>query len=296
MKILYIKKIFTIAIITFNGIKCNDGYLFKNNVLFSPDRSINIDRLQNKLQKCSLLCKNVYDDSLVKNVCDNPLSNNIYDIIYNKENNMKCLIIKDDKNKSIFTIFKGSSYIFDWIYNLDIYPVSIDNNNMYKIHGGIYKLYKSNSFNQNVINSLLKINKYYSYKNYICGHSRGGVLSLLLSFELNKNNKKLDIEVYTFGSPFLLNDHLNNHLMNNLKIKIYSIINDGDIIPQIKMYYARPIGTIINLKNNSILIDNNFDQNYNFNICNVITNIKRFIKNHCISSYCEKLFKKNKLF
>ena len=291
MNILYIKKLFTIAIITFNGIKCNDGYLFKNNVLLSSKRSINIDRLQNNLQnrlqnnlqKCSLLSKNIYDDSLSKN---------IYDIIYNKENNMKCLIIKDDKNKSIFTIFKGSSYIFDWIYNLDIYPVSIDNNKLYKTHGGIYKLYKSNSFNQNVINSLLKVNKHYTYKNYICGHSRGGVLSLLLSFELNNNNKNLDIEVYTFGSPFLLNDHLSNHLMNNLKIKIYSVINEGDIIPYIKMNYAKTIGTIINLKNNSIIIENNLDQiNNNFTVCNIITNIKKYIKNHCISTYCEKLIK-----
>jgi hypothetical protein len=81
MKILYIKKLFTIAIITFNGIKCNDGYLFKNNVLLSStNNSINqintsITTLTNNISSIKTDIKTIQTEKTEKTKQTNNLIN-----------------------------------------------------------------------------------------------------------------------------------------------------------------------------------------------------------------------------
>jgi predicted lipase len=292
MKYLYLQKLLILGITLFTDITYNIAYSL-----------CNID----KIKKFSFLSKIIYsykNNNIINIDSNTPTKNNwiinkneflmkndtiIYDIFYNEKNNMNCIILINHKNKEIFTVFKGTSTFTDWFYNFDILPVPIAKCNLFSVHSGVYKLYHSNNFNNNIINSLININKKYKpYKNYICGHSRGGVHSQLLSFELNNKITNLNIEVYTFGSPFLLNKSFANYLTNNKKIIIYNIINEYDPIPYVKFYYAEPFGNILILKDNSLLSNIKFNQNKQSNLIllyNSIININKYINNHNISSY-----------
>ena len=294
MKYLYLPKLIVLGIILFSDITYNIGYSLYN-----------ID----KIKKVSFLSKMIYsyrddtiEDKNLQNaiISNNLISNNlrlnnlrlnnliIRNIICNKNNNMKCIILIDHNQKEIYTVFKGTTTITDWFYNFNIFPVKFANCTLFEVHSVIYKLYCSDNFNNNIINNLLQINKENRlYKNYICGHSRGGVHSQLLSFELYKKNPKLDIEVYTFGSPFLLNKALCDYLTNNRKIEINNIINENDILPYINFYYAKPFGNMLTLKNNLLIVNKSFNQKKTDMslLYNSIINIKSYIYYHNISSY-----------
>lgn len=298
MKYLYLQKLLILGIILFTDITYNIAYSL-----------CNID----KIKKFSFLSKIIYsykNNNIINNNIDSNIDNNIltknnviikkneflmkndtiiYNIFYNENNNMNCIILINHKNKEILTVFKGTSTFTDWFYNFDIFPVPIAKHKLFTVHSGVYKLYHSNNFNDDIINSLININKKYKqYKNYICGHSRGGVHSQLLSFELNNVNAKLNIEVYTFGSPFLLNNAFTDYLTNNKKIMINNIINEYDPIPYIKFYYAKPFGNIFILKNNLLLSNISFIQEKQSNLIllyNSIININKYINNHNVSSY-----------
>lgn len=204
------------------------------------------------------------------------------------------LILLNHNTNEITVIFRGSQYLEEWIQNLKIYETEILFNKKYKIHNGIYNMYKSNDTDENIIYILKNLFNYYpKYRKILTGHSRGGICSILLAFELlTKLKIKYNFDIYTFGSPPIFNEELSKILHNNNNLKIYNIINESDIIGRLPFINKYQIGNEIEINNNDITVKNN-DSPYKVKNKIRFNNIFLSITNHDLNNYIHKIFNYN---
>jgi len=212
----------------------------------------------------------------------------IYGYFFNK-NRLHSLILLNHESSEIIVIFRGSQYLEEWIENLKIYETEILFNKKYKIHNGIYNMYKNND--ENMIYILKNIfNQYPKYRKILTGHSRGSTFSILLAFELLTTlNVQYDYNIYTFGSPPIFNEELSKKLHNNNNLNIYNIINESDIIARLPYFNKYQVGNEIEINNNDITLKNN---NFPYKVENKVNfnNIFLSINNHNLNDYIDKIF------
>lgn len=217
----------------------------------------------------------------------------IYGYFCNKDR-LHSLILLNHDSKEITVIFRGSQYLEEWIQNLKIYETEILFNKKYKIHNGIYNMYKSNDIDKNIIYILKNLFNYYpKYRKILTGHSRGGTCTILLGFELlSKLKIQYNYDIYTFGSPPIFNEELSKVLHNNNHLKIYNIINENDIIGRLPFINKYQIGNEIEINNNNITLKNN---NSPYKVKNKIgfNDIFLSITNHDLNNYIHKIFSYN---
>lgn len=239
--------------------------------------------------------KKYYDNNILDDFKKNFPSFHLNHIYHNSEG-MNCMISVDHNDKDIYCVFKGTVNLFDWKKNFDILPVSISDNNDFKLHRGIYNIYTKDKFNKLILRKFSKVfNKNSQYNINIIGHSRGGIHALLMAYEINKLFPNTNVTITTFGSPFLLNKKFTQYFNNNNNFNIYSVIDKNDIVPYIPFYYSNEVGNIIVLDNNNyhkIIKDDKNNNKLNINIFNfffgIIFNTFSLI-NHDIKSYVDKL-------
>ena len=212
----------------------------------------------------------------------------IYGYFYNKKR-LHSLILINHKYKEIIVVFRGSQYIDEWFKNLYFIEKEISFNKNFKIHSGVYNMYTNNDIDKNIIYILENLFEYYpKYRKIFTGHSKGSLNSILLTSELlSKFNEKYNYEIYSFGSPQILNYNFGLYLHNNNNIKIYNVINDNDIITSIPFLNKYHIGTEIILRNNIIIIKNH-DLPYQINFD--ITKIYSSILNHDLNMYIKNIY------
>jgi hypothetical protein len=214
----------------------------------------------------------------------------IYGYFCNKDR-LYSLILLNHESEEITIIFRGSQYLEEWIQNMKIYETEILFNKKYKIHNGIYNMYKNNDIDENIIYILKNFFNYFpKYRKILTGHSRGGICSILLAFELlTKLNVQYNYDIYTFGSPPIFNEELSKILHNNNNLNIYNIINENDIIARLPFINKYQIGNEIEINNNDITVKNN-DSPYKVESRIRFNNIFLSISNHDLNNYIHKIF------
>lgn len=131
------------------------------------------------------------------------------------------LNIKD----SIYIIFRGTESIRDFLVDLDVRTHELDNSGL--VHDGFYRQFHSvyPDILENINNNLDKNNI------NITGHSLGGGLSQICSYELMNRYPEKNITCYSFGSP-RVGDY---KLINNMKFKSWRVYNFEDPVSMVPM-------------------------------------------------------------
>tara|TARA_Y100000389_G_scaffold169134_1_gene175175 strand:- start:1706 stop:2470 length:765 start_codon:yes stop_codon:yes gene_type:complete len=168
----------------------------------------NIDKHRNLYRYCSKLSKRAYITN----------KNPIYDTRVN-------FIIN---NNTLYIYFRGTSSLHDWKINLDArLKLYQKNNNTFKIHNGFYTQY--NSVKKYIYSYLIENN---SYDNIIItGHSLGGALATICSFDISDYIYNKNITCVTFGSPRVGDKNFIN-LYNYYNISTHRIVIYDDPVPK----------------------------------------------------------------
>lgn len=229
---------------------------------------------------------------IIYKINDNKEDNNLKNIINNKDlfkdnmvifNNLKdldnndyivkyfhcdithiyCMIVKNDINKSIKIIFRGSTKNIHMQYNLKIKQRKITflNNDKIKIHYGYYQQIFQGKLYHNIIEFLKTLN-IEEYIIYCCGHSLGGVTSTLFGYFSSYVFNKTKIIIVSFGSSKIGNSSFKKSFNNIKNIICYRFYNENDIVAQFPIINYEHIGIPIKLKSNNIF---NILSNHSYN-------------------------------
>ena len=176
----------------------------------------------------SAYCMNFITPEWNCKTCDN---DNIYEgsLLINGE---QIIFGYNTKYNVIFTGFRGSSNIKNWIDNFHfklIYPYS--NNTEIGIENGFYNLY--DSLKNEIYNKLNELSIKYKTKDLlITGHSSGGAIATTMTFDILYDTNYNMNYLITFGSPRVGNEEFVKQFN---KYNIYSnrITHYYDMVPHV---------------------------------------------------------------
>ena len=179
---------------------------------------------------------------------------------------------------SIFVAFRGSSNIQNWISNAKftkVHPYS----DYILIDKGFYEVFKSNK--NTIYENINMISKKYNTKKIIItGHSLGGAIGTILSFDMMYNMFPYMINLITFGSPRVGNNEFVN-LFNSYNIYSTRITHYYDIVPHLPQ-------SLLNYKHIPQEIWYN-EANSNYKICNDNFNEDDTCSNSCAPLKCKSV-------
>ena len=183
-----------------------------------------------------------------------------------------CIILKNEVDKKIKIIFKGTTDNIHLEYNLKLKLKSINflNNDKIKIHTGFYE----QIFKGRIYNKIIKYLKTLDLNNYFIfcgGHSLGGVMSTLFGFFASYIFTKNKIIIISYGSCRIGNKYFRKSFEKRENIICYRIINEGDIIIKLPIINYEHVGIPIKLnliENNLNPLENHTYQSYFNNLLN----------------------------
>jgi hypothetical protein len=190
-----------------------------------------------KIKKC-LSSYNVRSDIISHIYSNYDLSGKFY-YLRNKLDS-ECMILINDKK--LYLIFCGTQFdlndkcslIKDLITNINL---GIEIIQEFGKDVGIHHTYKKNMHNENLIGQILEIiEKYSNHKVIICGHSMGCGLATYTSMILAKQIPYKKIYLILISAPKLGNINLSKYIKDTKNIKLYSMINNKEIIPLFPFY------------------------------------------------------------
>lgn len=138
----------------------------------------------------------------------------------------------DPNTNTLFTSFRGSSNIQNWINNIKVQKISPYNNSSIEIEKGFYHeyMYIQSSLFENL--GVLK-EKYNTNKLIITGHSAGAAMGTLMVYDILSTYTEYNIQyLVTFGSPRVGNQHFMDYLSSYDFIS-YRITHYYDIVPHV---------------------------------------------------------------
>ena len=177
-------------------------------------------------------------------------------------NQSKAIQGYDKFTDTVFTSFRGSSNIHNWIENIQFRKISPYNNSNIEIERGFYKEY--NFIKKNIIENLSILSKKYeTNKLLITGHSSGGALATIMAYDILKQYNDYKIAyLFNFGSPRVGNKEFVEDF-NNYNITSYRITHYYDMVPHVPEEFLgyRHISNEIwyNRENTNYQICNDFD-------------------------------------
>lgn len=131
----------------------------------------------------------------------------------------------------VVVAFRGTSDPVDWLTNVDILSVELDDG---RAHRGFYQ----------ASSSLLSATKRAAgeqgmkeKKLWITGHSLGGALALLFAYESVREGVQ-PAGVVTFGQPMVVDGGLGGFLNQKLSGRYVRLVNGGDIVPRMVPRYS----------------------------------------------------------
>ena len=213
--------------------------------------------------------------------------------ISNSDTNTHVAIIVSDKNKNIAIVFKGSTTINDYYFNINLFSKQIKN---FSVHTGFYNQVCS------VKNQIFNLIKPYIEKNYslyLTGHSSGSANATLLSYFINEKYPNTLIKLVTFGGPKIGNAEWRKCFENKQNIIHYRITNKSDIITYVPIINYYHVGKHIYISNNELYY--NYKNNENTCFLDNCSLSKSFnVDDHHMLNYVKNMVNKkhmwNKLY
>ncbi|AAC97828.1 ORF MSV048 putative lipase, similar to Rhizopus niveus lipase GB:D12680 [Melanoplus sanguinipes entomopoxvirus] len=156
------------------------------------------------------------------------MNGNIYYLYFGNKKIGKMIL---DNNNYLWFVIRGTLTYNEFEYDLKISQVNI--NETIKCHQGFYEIYS------NIKSDMIDIISYISPKKIFClGHSLGGGILTIASYDLFKLFNKNNICIFIVGTPRVCNENLSNYVN---EFKFFNIQNISDIyvniIPAILPFY-----------------------------------------------------------
>lgn len=138
----------------------------------------------------------------------------------------------DTITNTIFTSFRGSSNIHNWIENIQIRKISPYNDSSIEIEKGFFKAY--NFVKPQMIENLgILKNKYKTKDLFITGHSLGAAMATLMSYDIMTALTEYNIKYFVnFGSPRVGNKEFVESF-NSYNISSYRVTHNYDMVPHL---------------------------------------------------------------
>ena len=192
--------------------------------------------LKLNLLKYAKISENVYtyDDTKIDNTCiiNEKLNCNMKMIkYYNFDNNLGCMVIRDDIDKNLIISFKGTTKLIDWKYNFDFFLKSVDD---IKLHSGYYRMICESDIVSILKEEIKNLDDDYDIN--LCGHSAGGAKSLITSYYLANYFKNRNFNVYTYGCPRVGDVRFSNRYNNMNNTEHYRVSYMDDIVTAFPLY------------------------------------------------------------
>lgn len=176
---------------------------------------------------------------------------NFIKFIKNKTN-LHCLITKNDKSKKYIVIFKGTSKLVNWIYNVKMRKINLNDNfkkNSY-VHLGFYL----QLMQDDVIGQIQEVisDAPDDYDVWFCGHSAGGAHSVLSSYILAKKFPFKDIKTFTFASPRIGNKNFAENFSKVNNLEHWRVSYGNDIFTAVPLINYHHFGNSLRLSKNKV--------------------------------------------
>lgn len=171
---------------------------------------------------------------------------NFIKFIKNKTN-LHCLVTRNDTSKKLIIIFKGTSKIVNWIYNLKLsqmkFKEDFDTNSL--IHRGFYQ----QLLEDDIIGQLEEIIKNIpdNYDVWFCGHSAGGAHSIISSYILANRFPGKRIKTFTFATPRIGNKNFAENFNKIKNLEHWRISYRNDIFTALPIFNYHHFGESIRI-------------------------------------------------
>lgn len=170
----------------------------------------------------------------------------------------------DPNTNTLFTSFRGSSNIHNWIENIRIAHFAPYTNQSIKVERGFYNAY--NFVKPELIENLgIMKQKYKTKQLLITGHSSGAAMAVLMTYDILTLFTEYDIKYFVnFGSPRVGNlDFVDSY--NSYNITSYRVTHYYDMVPHLPEelfgYLHIPNEIWYNEQNNDYKICNDSNNN-----------------------------------
>lgn len=138
----------------------------------------------------------------------------------------------DPNTNTIFTSFRGSSNIQNWINNIKIQKISPYNDSSIEIEKGFYREYTSIQSPLFEHLDILK-KKYNTNQLFITGHSAGAAMGTLMVYDILTSFPEYNIKHFiNFGSPRVGNQPFVYHF-SSYNLMSYRVTHYYDIVPHV---------------------------------------------------------------
>lgn len=183
-----------------------------------------LDKYQlNDLLNCATYSELVYDE--------NSIDKNEFDFFKNVESDVEYMVKKDERNKTCYITFRGTTSITDWMHDLNVLKLqpSFINKDC-KIHKGFNDGYIS------VREHLCTLYNDSKYEKYVfSGHSYGAALCTVAATDCKYNFNSKTVHCITFGSPRVGNSKFVK-MFNSLIDLSYRCVYEYDPITVVPSY------------------------------------------------------------
>ncbi|KAG2220972.1 hypothetical protein INT45_006505, partial [Circinella minor] len=150
---------------------------------------------------------------------------------------MNGIIVRDDNEKSIIVVFRGSVSLNNWIavsffFYVDLTAVLVDypSVSLARVHGGFLGSWKDcKSTVTQTVESELKSHP--DYKLVITGHSLGGAVAVLSALDFYSDGIK-NLELFTQGQPRVGNRRFAQHIVDT-GITYKRAVHARDLVPHV---------------------------------------------------------------
>lgn len=217
------------------------------------------------------------EENIQQNLNDLDENDYLLDYFYCDITHMYSFIIKNDINKYVKIIFRGSSENIHMMYNLKIKlrKVTFLENNNIKIHSGFYQQIFKGKLYHNIKNYLKNIENIDEYLIYCTGHSLGGIMATLFGYFLSYVLKENKIAIISFGSSKIGNKSFKESFNKKENIICYRFYNQSDLVTQLPpIINYEHVGIPIKLnRNNNIYLNLLGEHGYNSYFNNLLFDI-----------------------
>ena len=138
----------------------------------------------------------------------------------------------DTRTNSIFTAFRGSTNIRNWLEDIKISKISPYNDSSISVEKGFYKAYSN--VKSDIVDNLQTLSvTYNTNKLLITGHSLGAAMSTLMVYDIYTLYPIYEIShFYNYGSPRVGNDNFVKSF-NSFSTNYYRVTHYYDIVPHV---------------------------------------------------------------
>lgn len=173
---------------------------------------------------------------------------------------------------SIFTSFRGSSNIHNWIENMQVQHIEPYENTLIKVDYGFYKNYIY--LKQEIFNNLYILSEKYNTSDLLLtGHSLGSAACTLMAYDVIYETKFNILYFYNFGSPRVGNSIFVEDF--NKKVGGFRVVHNNDIVcslPPVFFDYAH-ISECIYYNENNDNYKTCYDESCNITECSSVDHL-----------------------